>query len=88
MYPAIPHSSILDAELASHVRVGWAVESRSDTMAVVVSSSTPNHVLQLLLTLITCRFWAVVWIFIALTSRTNRIALVVNPDGTVTRTKH
>lgn len=42
-----PISHILDAEVARHVAVGWAVESRSETMAVVVSAANTNHVLHL-----------------------------------------
>jgi len=82
-----PISHILDTEVARHVAVGWAVESRSETMAVVVSAANTNHVLHLLLTLVSCGLWAVVWFFLAVTSRTKRLSLVVNPDGTVSRTQ-
>ncbi|MET0492930.1 MAG: hypothetical protein ABW000_07330 [Actinoplanes sp.] len=85
---SFPVSHILDSEVARHVAVGWAVESRSDTMAVVVSTAKPNHVLHLLLTLVTCGLWAVVWFVIAVTSKTRRVSLVLNPDGTVTRTQY
>ncbi|MFI5495294.1 hypothetical protein [Actinoplanes sp. NPDC051859] len=81
-------ASVLDVEVANHVRSGWAVESRSETMAVMVSGSRPNHVLHLLLTLLTCGFWVFIWLLVAATSRMSRVALVVNPDGTVARTKH
>ncbi|MFI7547195.1 hypothetical protein [Actinoplanes sp. NPDC049599] len=56
-------------------------------MAVVVSAANVNHVLHLLLTLVSCGLWAVVWLFIAATSRTRRVSLVLNPDGTVTPTQ-
>jgi hypothetical protein len=85
---SVPVSSILDAEVANHVRIGWAVESRSETMAVMVSSRRTNHVLHLLLTLITCGFWAFVWIIVALSSGTSRVAIVVYPNGAVTRTRY
>lgn len=81
-----PLAHILDAEVARHVAVGWAVESRSETMAVVVSAANTNHVLHLLLTLVSCGLWAVVWFFLAVTQRTRRLSLVVQPDGSVART--
>lgn len=93
MYPVPydPRAAALDAAVASHVQVGWAVESRSETMAVMVSHGTgPNHVLHLLLSLVTCGFWLVVWLLVALTSngRSHRVALTVAPDGTIVSTKH
>ncbi len=84
----LPTVHILDAEVARYVSSGWAVESQSETMAVMVAGGQPNHVLHLLVTLITCGLWALVWFLIAATSRKHRVSLVVNPDGTVAMTKY
>lgn len=83
-----PASHVLDTEVASHVAVGWRVESRSDTMAVLVSDGATNHVLHLLLTLVSCGLWAVVWFVLAVTRKTKRVSLVLSPDGSVSRTNY
>jgi len=89
-YPGQPYpvSSVLDHAVASHVSTGWAVESRTATMAVMVSGGQANHVLHLLLTLLSCGLWGIMWLLIAATSSTSRISLILNPDGTLTITKH
>jgi hypothetical protein len=76
----------LDYAVARHVQVGWAVESRTETMAVLVSGGSVNHVLHLLLTLLTCGFWAVVWFAMAVMSGQRRVTLVLNHDGTISST--
>ncbi len=81
-------SHILDAQVARYVQAGWAVESRSETMAVLKSGDRPNHVLHLLITIFTCGFWAFVWFLLAVTSRQHRMALTVAPDGTVIPTQY
>jgi hypothetical protein len=89
--PYDPRSAVLDAAVASHVQVGWAVESRSPTMAVMVShAASPNHVLHLLLSLVTCGLWLVVWLLVAVTSsgRTRRVALTVGPNGEIVSTQY
>lgn len=87
MQPTVPEHA-LDIEVANHVRIGWAVESRTPSMAVLRAGQRPNHVLHLILTLISCGVWGLAWIFIALTSRERRLSLVQNADGTISRTKH
>lgn len=54
-------------------------------MAVLVSGSPTNHTAHLLLTLVTCGFWGVIWIIAAMTSPVRRLTLVLNPDGSVSR---
>lgn len=45
---------------------GWHVESQADYQAVLVKHGTKvNHILHLLLTLITLGLWALVWIWVA-----------------------
>ena len=55
----------LDGEVDQYVRRGWRVESRTSTQAVMVKGRRPNHLLHLILTLLTLGLWAVVWILVA-----------------------
>jgi hypothetical protein len=75
--------SRLTQAIGAHVVVGWAVETQTDTMAVLKSGSKPNHVLHLLLTLATCGLWAIVWLPLGLTQKERRLTLTLNPDGSV-----
>ena len=58
----VPNS--LDQEVAQYVKRGWRVESRSDTQAVMVKGHRPNHILHLILTILTFGLWAVVWLLL------------------------
>ena len=55
----------LDDAVAHHVKWGWRVESRTANQAVIVKGHRPNHILHLILTIITLGFWAIVWIAVA-----------------------
>ena len=55
-----------------------------DYSAVLVLGKRPNHVLHLLLTLVTAGMWLVVWLFLTLTSGEGRRTLIVDEFGTVT----
>src|SRR5215213_3933269 len=50
------------------VRGGARVDSRSDSEAVLVQGRRPNHVLHLLLTIVTFGVWLFVWIGVAIWS--------------------
>jgi hypothetical protein len=54
--------AILDRAVAEDVRSGWRVMSQSGTQAQLVKGKHTNHVLHLLLTIITLGLWAIVWI--------------------------
>ena len=48
--------------VATAVAQGKRIESQSDYQAIVVKGKRVNHILHLLLTLITVGFWVLVWI--------------------------
>jgi hypothetical protein len=67
--------------VAREVGGGWHVESQTDYQAVLVRPGTKvNHILHLLLTLITLGVWAIVWIFLAITHKREHHK-VVQVDG-------
>ena len=72
--------------VAREVGGGWHVESQTDYQAVLVRPATRiNHVLHLLLTLITFGLWAIVWIFLAITHKRERHRVIlVDGFGNVT----
>lgn len=65
------------------VNYGARVESQTDTTAVLVRGGRPNHVLHLILTLVTFGFWAIVWIIVALASGEKRQMIRVDEYGNV-----
>jgi hypothetical protein len=75
------------ALLAQHIQQeivrGGRVESQSDTSAVIVYGSPVNHVLHLILTLITAGFWLLIWIPVGIFGGERRKMLVVDEFGNV-----
>ena len=75
--------AVLSAAVASWVRIGWRVESYGPGHAVMVKGRRPNHVLHLLLTLLTLGLWLPVWAVLTGTMRVQRQVLMVGADGSV-----
>jgi hypothetical protein len=69
--------------LTRAIRGGWRVESQTDYNVTLVMGKKPNHILHLLLTLITAGLWLIVWIILGITKREHRRLLVVDEYGTV-----
>lgn len=76
--------ALLDAEVADWIREGWRVESRSDFQAVMVSGKSVNHLLHLVLALVTAGLWLFVWLVLVLTGGEDRELLQVNAFGEIT----
>jgi hypothetical protein len=73
-------------EIAGYVRSGWRVEAQADSYAVVVFGNRPNHILHLILTLVTFGLWVIVWILVAVTSGEKRRTLQIDGYGNVITT--
>lgn len=67
------------------VAAGQRVESQSDLNAILVSGKPINHTLHLILTLVTCTAWGLVWIVLAFVGGERRIVLNVDDYGNVLR---
>lgn len=63
------------------VAQGARVESQSDYQAVLVKGHRPNHVLHLILTLVTLGVWGIVWIAVALLGGEKRMSVGVDEWG-------
>ena len=92
--PAAPQQQTLDerkALLAQQVQMavgrGMRIDSQSDTMAVVVSGKPINHILHLILTLVTFGFWGIVWVILIVTGGEDRQMLSVDEYGNVLNQK-
>lgn len=80
---AIEPRGRLAAEVAAYVRGGWRVEAQADNYAVVATGNRPNHILHLILTLITFGLWAIVWIIVSLAGGEKRKTIQVDGYGNV-----
>ena len=65
----------------------WRVESQSDYNAIVVKGSRPNHILHLILSIVTFGIWLIVWLIVALVLKEKRYLLTVNAYGNTTTRK-
>lgn len=69
--------------VATNVAQGYRVESQTDETAVLVKGQQTNHVLHLILSLLTCGFWAIVWIAMVVINKERRIILRLDDYGNV-----
>jgi hypothetical protein len=64
--------SILDKQIISYVSRGWRLDTQTDFAAVLSSGKRLNHILHLILSLVTFGIWIIFWIVMGLT---NKIAI-------------
>lgn len=76
----------LTESISGSVRNGWRVEAQGEDYAVIVYGNRPNHILHLILTLVTAGLWGIVWICVAIGSGEKRMTLRVDPQGNVSMT--
>lgn len=87
--PAVPLATAdqrryaLSTAVGNEVNRGGRVESQNEVSAIVVHGKNPNHVLHLVLTLVTCGMWSVVWIALAFTQKEHRSQLFVDEFGQI-----
>ena len=72
---------ILARTLQSQIVQGGRIESQSDFQAVVVTGQRINHVLHLILTLVTFGLWGIVWIVMAFIGGEKRSVVSVDEFG-------
>jgi hypothetical protein len=73
--------AILARQIATMVAQGRRVESQSDYQAVLVKGHRPNHVLHLILTIITVGLWGIVWLALVLFGGEKREMVTVDDWG-------
>lgn len=73
----------LDRAVVDYVAMGWRVESKTDSQAVLVRGGNTNHVLHLLLSCVTCFAWAIIWFLVAISNQKKTVVLSINSEGLV-----
>ncbi|NYI80625.1 DUF4352 domain-containing protein [Nocardioides panzhihuensis] len=64
---------------------GWRVESQTEYHTVLAKGGRTNHVLHLILTIVTCGLWSVAWLLIAHLNRRQSLVLRVDEYGNFSR---
>jgi len=82
--PADRKRSMADA-VAVDVARGWRVQSQTETDALLARGGNVNHLLHLVLTLLTCGIWGIVWIAIAIQQQEKHERITVDDYGQVLR---
>ena len=72
---------ILEEKIMMHQASGKRLESQIGFQAVLVTEKRPNHLVHLLLTILTGGLWALIWIYLVLTSKDLREILQVDEYG-------
>lgn len=73
----------LGQELQRWLAQGWRIESHSDYFASIVKGKKPNHILHLILTLVTMGLWGFIWLVLVLTMGEQRKTIQIDAYGGV-----
>ena len=81
MVPDSIRTFLLGQALQQEVLAGGRVEAQGEFSAVVRFGGKPvNHILHLLLSLITFGLWVVVWVILAISSATSKYTVTLTVD--------
>lgn len=78
--------SALDSRVARELASGGTLESQSGYTAVIVKGKKVNHILHLILSVITAGFWLIIWAILVFTNKRQRMVLHVNDAAVVETT--
>ncbi len=78
--------SALDARVARELADGATLESQAGYNAVLIKGKKVNHILHLILSILTAGIWLIVWLLLVITNKRQRIVLFVNEEGIVETT--
>lgn len=67
--------------VAQHTRLGWRVESYGPGQVTLANGHSVNHILHLILTLVTLGLWAPVWLLLTFTVKESRTVIAVDSWG-------
>ena len=79
--------AILATQVQNAVGRGLRVDTQSDTMAVVVNGKPVNHILHLILSLVTLGLWLIPWGIMAIAGGERREMITVDEFGNVLKQK-
>ena len=75
----------LDRAVATELAGGAELVSQAGTNAVLTKGKKVNHILHLILSVLTAGIWLIVWAILVATNKPQRILLTVNDQGQVER---
>jgi hypothetical protein len=78
----------LEQTTREYVALGWRVESVLPGQVVLVSGKRVNHILHLLLTVLTLGLWLIPWMIISMAGGEKRKIITIGPDGQPIVRKH
>jgi hypothetical protein len=73
----------LDGAVQRAVEKGARLESRTDYSAVLVVANKPNHVLHLVLSIVTLGIWLLTWFLVIRRGDEARIQVTVDGDAVI-----
>ncbi len=76
-------TNALESYIANATRHGWRVQSQGATSAQLVKGKPTNHILHLILTLITLGLWAIVWILMVIFAGEKQRHVSVTEQGNI-----
>jgi hypothetical protein len=73
----------LDGAVRRALEKGARLESRTDYSAVMVVANNPNHILHLVLSIVTLGIWLLTWLLIVRRGNEARIQISVDEEATI-----
>ena len=67
--------------IANYMQMGYRVESQGPNAVVMVRGNPVNHLLHLVLTLLTGGLWVIVWIGVAMANQQSRVIVHTDEEG-------
>jgi formyltetrahydrofolate hydrolase len=74
---------ILSKYVVTKVSQGWRVELQADFEAVLLIGTRPNHILHLLLSVVTFGLWLIVWALISMNGGPKSLTASVDQFGNI-----
>jgi hypothetical protein len=75
--------SLLEKQVISYVSRGWRLDTQTDFAAVLSSGKRLNHILHLILSLVTFGFWIIFWIVMGLFNKIAITTVSVDKFGNI-----
>lgn len=73
--------SLLEQQIISYVSRGWRLDTQTDFAAVLSSGKRLNHILHLLLSIVTFGIWIIFWIVMGITNKIATVTISVDKFG-------
>jgi hypothetical protein len=75
--------SILEKQIIFYASAGWSLETQTEFAAVMSSGKRLNHILHLLLSVVTLGFWLIIWFFLLMVNRITKKTISIDRFGNI-----